>query len=427
MTRTHKVAGVFLAGVVVFGGWIAWTLSTANLAPPIGLPPEPDPLDVSIEAPAESTLEEQVSAGFDIVRIEPDGAGLVAGTAPAEAVVSVIVEGEDIAQTVVDDSGSFVTFVDIIPTDAPQVLQLAVDGVLTQDRVILAPMQARPLDAPITDASPDVTGITDRIDVSVADTVDEPASDFAQVAAAEPREVFDSDLERVTPDSLAVPSLDVESEALDTPLPVEGVGSEVAGPMQPDVEALTAPLPALLATDEGVRVLQPALAEGASAGELRTVSLDTISYDAAGDVVLGGRASAQSAVRVYLDDAFVMQSLVASDGTWNIALAGITPAVYTLRVDQVDGDGTVASRIETPFRREERATLAAVLAEDLAQPNVEIAVRTVQPGNTLWGISSERYGDGVLYVQVFEANRDLIRDPDLIYPGQILRLPDQTE
>ena len=48
---------------------------------------------------------------------------------------------------------------------------------------------------------------------------------------------------------------------------------------------------------------------------------------------------------------------------------------------------------------------------------------TVQPGFTLWGIAQERYGDGVMYVQVFEANRDKIRDPDLIYPGQVFSVP----
>ncbi|MBD3765996.1 MAG: LysM peptidoglycan-binding domain-containing protein, partial [Rhodobacterales bacterium] len=48
---------------------------------------------------------------------------------------------------------------------------------------------------------------------------------------------------------------------------------------------------------------------------------------------------------------------------------------------------------------------------------------TVQPGNTLWGISRERYGQGVLYVRVYEANRSQIRDPDLIYPGQVFTVP----
>ncbi|MCC0065005.1 MAG: LysM peptidoglycan-binding domain-containing protein [Defluviimonas sp.] len=51
------------------------------------------------------------------------------------------------------------------------------------------------------------------------------------------------------------------------------------------------------------------------------------------------------------------------------------------------------------------------------------AIVTVQPGFTLWRIARENYGDGVLYVKVFEANKDQIRDPDLIYPGQIFTVP----
>ncbi|NJM83720.1 MAG: LysM peptidoglycan-binding domain-containing protein, partial [Tabrizicola sp.] len=51
---------------------------------------------------------------------------------------------------------------------------------------------------------------------------------------------------------------------------------------------------------------------------------------------------------------------------------------------------------------------------------------TVQPGFTLWGIAQEQLGDGVFYVQVFDANRDKIKNPDLIYPGQVLALPDEN-
>ena len=69
-------------------------------------------------------------------------------------------------------------------------------------------------------------------------------------------------------------------------------------------------------------------------------------------------------------------------------------------------------------------SIAAVLAEETQAVDFNVAVRTVQPGNTLWAIARERYGEGILYVAVFEANKDLIRDPDLIYPGQIFRLPE---
>jgi nucleoid-associated protein YgaU len=48
---------------------------------------------------------------------------------------------------------------------------------------------------------------------------------------------------------------------------------------------------------------------------------------------------------------------------------------------------------------------------------------TVQPGFTLWAIARENFGSGIMYVQVFEANKDKIRNPDLIYPGQVLSVP----
>ena len=48
---------------------------------------------------------------------------------------------------------------------------------------------------------------------------------------------------------------------------------------------------------------------------------------------------------------------------------------------------------------------------------------TVQPGFTLWAIAKQNFGNGVMYVQVFEANKDKIKDPDLIYPGQVLSVP----
>ena len=97
----------------------------------------------------------------------------------------------------------------------------------------------------------------------------------------------------------------------------------------------------------------------------------------------------------------------------------IDTGIYTLRVDAVDAEGDVVSRIETPFKREEPAVLAAAIAG----PEGPARAVTVQAGDTLWAIARDRYGEGLLYVQVFDANRDSIRDPDLIYPGQVFDLP----
>ena len=65
-----------------------------------------------------------------------------------------------------------------------------------------------------------------------------------------------------------------------------------------------------------------------------------------------------------------------------------------------------------------------VLAAAAARASGPATAVTVQRGDTLWAIARDRYGEGLLYVQVFEANREFIRDPDLIYPGQIFALPD---
>ena len=78
---------------------------------------------------------------------------------------------------------------------------------------------------------------------------------------------------------------------------------------------------------------------------------------------------------------------------------------------------------ETAAAPEATAAPQADPAPALPETPVPVTV-TVQPGFTLWGIAQERYGDGVLYVQVFEANRDKIKDPDLIYPGQVFSVPE---
>ena len=150
----------------------------------------------------------------------------------------------------------------------------------------------------------------------------------------------------------------------------------------------------------------------------------------------------------------------------------MAPGRYTLRLDQLDAAGQVTARFETPFLRETPEALAlamkpaAVVAPAPAPAQPEIIAKvpqpapsvapsgapavaaapasetapaaaqpatpqpvavTVQPGYSLWRIARENYGEGVLYVQVYEANRDKIRDPDLIYPGQIFTVPQPTQ
>lgn len=174
--------------------------------------------------------------------------------------------------------------------------------------------------------------------------------------------------------------------------------------------AAAAPPPlALRASENGVDVLQrPRLAENAP------VALDALSYDAAGAARFQGRARPGATVRVTLDGDLAAETRADAQGEWLIgAQAVIEPGDYTLLVEERDAGGALISRVESPFRRDAQAQGAPGPGEIV-----------VQPGATLWGISFARYGNGARYAVIVEANRALIANPDLIFPGQVFVLPE---
>lgn len=53
----------------------------------------------------------------------------------------------------------------------------------------------------------------------------------------------------------------------------------------------------------------------------------------------------------------------------------------------------------------------------------EAQFHTVVSGDTLGKIAKKYYGNAMKYPVIFEANKPMLKDPDLIYPGQVLRIP----
>lgn len=152
------------------------------------------------------------------------------------------------------------------------------------------------------------------------------------------------------------------------------------------------------------------LAETEDRVETPDLSLETISYADGGDVQLTGVGSKGRELRIYLNNEPVETGTVAGDGRWELRLPEINDGLYVLRVDEIDQGGQVKARVESPFKK------------DLSE--MEPGAITVQPGATLWALANDRYGEGQRYVMIYEANRNQIRDPDLIYPGQVLTLPE---
>jgi nucleoid-associated protein YgaU len=60
---------------------------------------------------------------------------------------------------------------------------------------------------------------------------------------------------------------------------------------------------------------------------------------------------------------------------------------------------------------------------EVAKPEPEGSYYKVQPGDSLSKIAKAHYGDAMKYPVIFEANRPMLKDPDKIYPGQVLRIP----
>ncbi len=158
------------------------------------------------------------------------------------------------------------------------------------------------------------------------------------------------------------------------------------------------------------------LQEPEDVGEgLGPLALDVIDYDDTGAVIFSGRASPGAVVQLFINRQLIGQTQANENGRWMMSPeAIIDPGVYQLLVVQLDENGRPAYAIELPF---ERASADAIQLRD--------GRVVVQPGNSLWRIARRAYGRGAQYTIIYEANADQIRDPDLIYPGQIFDVPDE--
>ena len=176
--------------------------------------------------------------------------------------------------------------------------------------------------------------------------------------------------------------------------------------------------PVAVALPRDLTQVPPALLQRAGEPPAGGLAVDTIDYGGGGEIVMSGVALPATTARVYLDDRPVGDAAATEEGKWTLApTAEVPPGDYRLRVDMVDAGGKVASRVEMPFTRADPAEMARVSRDGDADWVI------VQPGNSLWRIARVVYGEGVRFTLIFEANQKQIRDPDLIYPGQIFSLP----
>ena len=103
---------------------------------------------------------------------------------------------------------------------------------------------------------------------------------------------------------------------------------------------------------------------------------------------------------------------------------------------EVEGDGvTVYGQVDSQSDKE-KVVLVLGNVEGIASvddrisvvnPEPEAVFYEVQSGDSLSKIAKSHYGDAMKYMMIFEANQPLLKDPNLIYPGQVLRIPPLSE
>jgi nucleoid-associated protein YgaU len=181
-----------------------------------------------------------------------------------------------------------------------------------------------------------------------------------------------------------------------------------------------------------------------------------------GKLFVSGLSAPGATVRLYLNESFIAPGGSGGDGKVSFSIGGgVKPGDYRIRLDDVDPvSGQVRSRAEVGFSvpvqvataqpkapappqapaagvpaisqppgsREAASTVTQTQMADASMvviPNINTAI--VSRGDNLWRISQRIYGKGLRYTVIYGANQEQIRNPDLIYPGQVFVLPGEQD
>ncbi|MGL5008781.1 MAG: LysM peptidoglycan-binding domain-containing protein [Paracoccaceae bacterium] len=411
------------------------TAEVAATEPAPEVAPEPVP-EAAVEPAVEPAAEPEplaepepapMAPGFDVVRIEPDGSALIAGTAPPDTMVSLQLDGVEEIRVQADPDGKFVALFTLAPNPAPRLLSL----MATLDDGSDLPGAATVAIAPIAATVP----------VASAEPVAEPAAEPEAVAEPEPPAtllVTEEGAEVIQP-PVTVPagepvpvSLDAIAYAPDGAVQLSGRGAAGQG-LRIYLDNL-ATTDASVAEDGTWAVTLPETAPG-----IYTMRIDQIAADGAVSARFETPFKRETAEALALAAAppAVPESVVeavpepVAEPEAVAAPAPLPEPVAEAAEPVVTEEQTapVPTEPEAAGTSEPEAAVVPAPEPEVAEPAAVAAVApvtiTVQPGFTLWGIATDMMGEGTMYVQVFEANKDKIRDPDLIYPGQVFTLPQE--
>lgn len=369
-----------------------------------------------------------VTPTFDIVRVEPDGHAVLAGLSePGDRIE--IMSGESVlAKATANPSGEWALVLDE-PLEAGG-HQLVVRS--TSDTA----------QEPVVSVQSVTVAVPEQPDKSAIVMLDRPGkpSTVWQTPATVLRPNQQQNQQQSQPGQ--------QNRQGDFALLQPSAGAVPAKQPQADPAANAAPEAA--PSDElevGATPSAPQLSGSDANPEKPLVTVETIETEGTGEVYVSGASTPDTTVRLYFDNELVGETKAGSVGRWQLqSRLAVPEGRLKVRADQVQPEtGNVLARREVIFQRrteiagslEVRIDPSKVINADFSRRDLagraeakisgalsQVERVVVDKGDNLWAIARRLYGRGVRYTILYSANEDQIRDPALIFPGQVLAVPD---
>jgi nucleoid-associated protein YgaU len=375
------------------------TAATGDGSPaaPPSAPQAAAPAETKPELQAEATAAVRPSAAptavpsFDVVMIEPNGEGVIAGRAAPGWQVSVQSSGTKVAAATADAQGEWSAVLDKpLPTG---------DHALTLK--ITSPDGTRALSS------------QELVRVEVGDGA-KPAAPPAEAAAPAPQ----------APPQAAAPAAPGPS------------GQPAAAPQQEAALAVAEPQGEARAVP---RSAEQSAAPPASKPKLVFKTADYRDTGAAiGSVSITGTSDPGATISVYCDNEKLATVRAGADGTWSVvAEKKLGTGQHNFRAERIDAaTGAPSAQATIAIERlipkpPEVAAKEAAPKPGSAATSVAAAedkeVYTIRRGDTLWAIAKRYLGSGLRYPTIFQRNRETINNPNLIHPEQQVKVPPAQE
>jgi nucleoid-associated protein YgaU len=382
--------------------------------------------DAKSEAPAAPIEVVPVKPSFGLVRVERDGSAVIAGEGPANELVQLIEGAKVLSEATANTAGEFVFVLD--EPLAPGAHELFLRVIPKEGEPSLSSSFAF-VDVP----KPKTIG---EVTVLLAEAG--KPSQILQKPAAQPEEKI---VTATAQSKITLANPEDKSEAK-----VETDNAEIK-------------------TTE-VSALAPVLIEAADVEN--------------GKIFIAGTGEPLTSINIYLENELLGTAQVAENGAFLFeGSSALKPGRYDIRADMTKGGASVLARAEVTLvhepelvadipQAEPKEEIASVETqeqpaqeeepvgqveetkvdseaeqttssttpdalenkESLQSDKKEIQTGSaviIRRGDSLWTVARRNYGAGIRYTTIFEANRDQVRDPNRIYPGQVLKVPESAQ